>query len=661
MASKRVVEIVFKAKDQASKSIKKISGGFAEMVAIGSVVGSVATKAFDAIVAGVKDALTFLPDLVKEMAKVGDEFDKMSHRTSLGSDQLSEWAFIVERAGGSAKDFETSVKKLAKSMYDFERGSVTAVEAWEKLGLSPVDAAGNLKDVDTILMELADALPAVTSDVERMAIAQELLGRGGLKMMVAFKDGAGPIHEQIALFKELNGEMSKEFTASAAHFVDAQTDMATSIRGLKADMSEPFMDAAAEAIDALAISIGKLGEFVEDNQTEFEILADVLSKVVVLFTEHGDKLLKNLPLVSQLTKRYDQLKWVMGPLVDGYEKMNQRLDDEAEAYDKLLLPAELHAQNLERQAKAMEHIEAAEAADRIKELADAFGVPMQEMEIIGGNVEMVDRDVEAIKKAIVAAIMKAEKEAEKELAERTERMKLPAPQIEPGSAEEALEQWYEDWNEAQENMPEDMLMDVPVAPWPDDETLAAMEAYQEQMEIIDSATDQMRQGLESVAAASIEAFLSGQTKALMFGRMIRQFAIKAVSDLIAKLLIAKAIKLMMGVPFAQGGQVPMAFGGNVPHAAYGMAVPSGPAGLDSVPIMAMPGEEVINRRLSQRMNSFLASQELATQYSATPVGGGGQGAIHLHMEVGRPVGRLDALDLGDTLVTTAERVQEANL
>ena len=117
-----------------------------------------------------------------------------------------------------------------------------------------------------------------------------------------------------------------------------------------------------------------------------------------------------------------------------------------------------------------------------------------------------------------------------------------------------------------------------------------------------------------------------------------------LAQVITKLIIIKLLTPFFG--FAEGGQIPgmasggqiprMASGGKIPRAAAGYAVPDGKRGMDSRMIMAMPGEEVINRQMSQRLNRFLNAQESAAYVSPWDMAGGSQGGSTIVMNVGIP-------------------------
>jgi hypothetical protein len=185
----------------------------------------------------------------------------------------------------------------------------------------------------------------------------------------------------------------------------------------------------------------------------------------------------------------------------------------------------------------------------------------------------------------------------------------------------------------------------------------------EEMQAFLDNTYEVRMGLQDIGATAIDAFLNGEAAAMKFGDMIRRTVTRAISEAIAKFVFLKALSAITGIPMAQGGTVSkLAFGGQIPNAANGYAVPDGPRGMDSRMIMAMPGEEVINRRLSMRLDRMVSAYELGAAVSpfALSGAGGGRGTV-VNFNVARPVSVLDALSLGKDAVTASRKFSEARL
>ena len=192
-----------------------------------------------------------------------------------------------------------------------------------------------------------------------------------------------------------------------------------------------------------------------------------------------------------------------------------------------------------------------------------------------------------------------------------------------------------------------------------DAALERMTSEAEAQAAIGDAVLDVAANFERLASNSLSAMLKSKDGAIMFGRALKGVVLDALSAVIAKLLVIQALKFATGLGVV--GPTPYAQGGRIPNAAYGYTVPmsGGRPGMDSQLINAMPGEEVIDRSLSMAMRRFLVAQDNAAAAPATAQGG--RGGVSVVLQVARPMGYLDMLDLGDAAVTAALKTAEADL
>ena len=703
----KVIQYVIKVKNDASKGLD----GFAKKLGVskGALLGlgAAAAVAATAVVVAFKKIMDIGKQVVQEMADIGDSFDKMSLRTNVDVSNLAEWGFILERAGGQVNDLETAVRRMSKSMNDYQRGLSTAVDAWDALGVAPTNHAGELKDINEVLWEMADALPAITNKAERMAIAQEVLGRGGLKMAAMFANGSEEIRRQIGIFDEINAEMSIEFTQGAAKVIDAQTDLKWAIRGLKADLTEPLQPVIAEVIDEMAFAVGDFGHWVSANKDDVREFARALGDIAVgtvkttkalasLLEGPAPEVLLFLAKVTPLTRAIGQdfkyLQWIIDNLADASGEAQRRaielqtivhdmpdpatlgpfeMDTEdvisgpraallaeakalgIEVYETLFNPATGAYETIQRASDAI-------AKDLTTKLNESLKAKIAEAPVIPKELLAVPMDTDAMDSGLMLLddIIAAEAERIAQLKEAWQDVDIfnangmMSPE-DYARLQEAADKWEEQVQQRRED-----------AEQAEEDAIARQEA-------MGDAVSDVSRNFERLAADSIKAMLSGKGGAIAFGDALRTIVIDALSAVIAKLLVIQALSLASGFGGGGGGAsaaslARFAFGGTVPGlpgAALGYAVPDGPRGMDSRLVKAMPGEEIIRRSLSQRLDRFLVSSEQAAMVSPFDLdyGGGRGGGTALTVQVARPMSYLDALDLGEHAAVAAKIVKEAEL
>jgi len=255
MSRQRLVEIAIKAKDESKGAFdslqRSLDGGRGRMALFAAGAAAVAT----AVVVATQKLYSF----TAEMARLGDQMDKMSLRTGIAVEELSAFGFALQRGGGQIQDLETATRRLSRVLGDFQQGTDRATQAFARLGMrlgDVVGRGGQLRSMDELLPMIADGLRDIGSQAERMDIAQELFGRGGTALLPMLQEGAEGIAKMRREMERYGGTMTTEFASKSAEFADSQTNLATATQRLKEALAEPFLGPFTNAVNKLAETIG---------------------------------------------------------------------------------------------------------------------------------------------------------------------------------------------------------------------------------------------------------------------------------------------------------------------------------------------------------------------------------------------------------------------
>lgn len=287
MSKKREIELLIKANDQAKGTLNQHKSQLDGLKASHVAIGVAAVAAAAAVVKGALDSVRAVVRQVQAMADLGAEMDKMSFRTGVSVEALTEWEYAVQLGGGSAQDFEAAARRLGRSIYDANRGVKESAEAFEALGVDVVDAHGNLRSVNDVMYDIADGMQAAGSDTERMGLAMIVLGRGGTKLLPAMMDGAAGVREMRDELRELGGVMSTEYAKKSAEFIDSQLRMDKAIAGLKRSAAEPIFDPLATMLNNTARMLSALTGNISDTREELSLLlrdADAMAAASAQFS-----------------------------------------------------------------------------------------------------------------------------------------------------------------------------------------------------------------------------------------------------------------------------------------------------------------------------------------------------------------------------------------
>lgn len=155
----------------------------------------------------------------KAFSEMGDRMAKMSQRTGISVETLSELAYAAELSGADLDTLEGSLRKMQKAIVAAAEGSESANEALGQLGLTVADLRGLSPDQQFKL--IADRLSQIQSPAVKAALAMELFGKSGTQLLPLMSEGAKGIEALQQQARDLGLTMSTEDAKAAEALNDA--------------------------------------------------------------------------------------------------------------------------------------------------------------------------------------------------------------------------------------------------------------------------------------------------------------------------------------------------------------------------------------------------------------------------------------------------------
>jgi hypothetical protein len=187
--------------------------------------------AFGAAAVGVTGA-------VVATALAADEIGEAAEASGVAARTLQELGYVASRGGVGIEDLRTSLRVLARNMAEAANGSAKLQAAFK--GIAVKDANG-LRSIDDVLADLADKFKNTTNETERVALAQELMGRSGAKMLPMLNQGSAAIDKLRGRARELGLVFDEATLAAGSEFDDAINDLKLSFVGLRNSIGGPLI------------------------------------------------------------------------------------------------------------------------------------------------------------------------------------------------------------------------------------------------------------------------------------------------------------------------------------------------------------------------------------------------------------------------------------
>ena len=191
---------------------------------------------------------------VKGAIDSADAFGKLSTRTGIAADKLQAYANAGKLADVSQSDLETGLRTLARTQGEAADGVKTYSEAYAKLGLSVKKADGSLKPSDQLLGEIADKFADLPNGPEKAAIAMDIFGRSGSKLITMLNGGSEAL-------ERFNYETSVNFAQNAELFNDKITALQIQFNGFRMQLADALLPALNSIIEAFSTMFSAENDF----------------------------------------------------------------------------------------------------------------------------------------------------------------------------------------------------------------------------------------------------------------------------------------------------------------------------------------------------------------------------------------------------------------
>ena len=238
------IEDIGKTADNTDKKLD----GLAKNIAAGITAGLAALAA--AAVATGKEIV----NLAADVAKAGDEIDKESQKLGMSAENYQKLSYAMEISGASIDELRKGTVNITKALGAFEEEGESAakVEPFNKLNVSLVDAQGNLRTTDAVLLDTIDALAAMEDDVQRDIVANEIFGKTFTELRPMINGGSDAIKALMQEAEDYGMVMSDDAVASSAAFQDSLTKMQGTLEGVKNRLGAELLPSITQVMDGIS-------------------------------------------------------------------------------------------------------------------------------------------------------------------------------------------------------------------------------------------------------------------------------------------------------------------------------------------------------------------------------------------------------------------------
>ena len=282
--------------DEAADEADDAGKSFESLGTICKATAATMAAAFAAVSAAAIATGKALVDMAVEGAAYADTVLTEATVTGIATDKLQEYMYAAELVDVSTDTLTKSMAKQIKSMKAVQDGTKLSVEAYDKLGVSVMNADGSLRDSDTVYWEVIDALGKIENETERDALAMQILGKSAQELNPLIEQGAARMQE-LGDQAQAAGYVVSDEMLNAYGALDDQLQYlnvgATAAKNALGTVLLPVLtNLAGEGVDLLGEFTNGILDANGDIGKMSDVIGDILPKILDTIMEFVPELLE---------------------------------------------------------------------------------------------------------------------------------------------------------------------------------------------------------------------------------------------------------------------------------------------------------------------------------------------------------------------------------
>lgn len=177
--------------------------------------------------------------LIKSSIDNADALLEQSQAYGVNIELLSAYNQGAEKAGVSSTELATGLGKLARAIDDDS-------EALARLSIQTKKSDGSLRDTSDVMEDIADRFASMPDGAQKTALAIDLLGKSGAKLIPFLNEGAAGLQRMEDNARRTGNVISLETAQAADEFNDNLTTMKQIINGVGNELAAELLPSLVE-------------------------------------------------------------------------------------------------------------------------------------------------------------------------------------------------------------------------------------------------------------------------------------------------------------------------------------------------------------------------------------------------------------------------------
>ena len=204
--------------------------------------------------------------LVMPVARVGDEFFKLSQKTGVSVEALTALDYAAKLSDVTTEGLTKALQKLSVAMFDTQVNGDEGSAALKALGVSATDAHGQIRPTEAVLLDLAEKFADMPDGADKAALAVKLFGKEGLAIIPFLNQGREGITALMEEAQRLGLVMSEDVARASEVFNDNLTRLSALFEGVQRQIGSAVIPILADFTEQVILAQTETGSFSNELQ-----------------------------------------------------------------------------------------------------------------------------------------------------------------------------------------------------------------------------------------------------------------------------------------------------------------------------------------------------------------------------------------------------------
>lgn len=282
--------MVISAVDKFSRPLKQATAMVGKLGSAAAGVG----KSLGRVAVGLTATVGAISLVVAKYVGMLDAIGKTSEKLGVDPLFLQKLRFAAEQTGVEVRALDMGLQRFIRRTAEAARGTGEAKQALEDLNISLFDSDGRLRDVESVLFDVADAIANTQDSAEQVRLAFKFFDSEGVALVSTLKQGSEGLRNFFEEAENLGLLISRDTIVKAEKFADSINRVKKQINAIASGIIGAFLPAldqlSGRLTDALKQSRDADGTFDGLGKTIAITMVNALADAIRVVGQFGDTL-----------------------------------------------------------------------------------------------------------------------------------------------------------------------------------------------------------------------------------------------------------------------------------------------------------------------------------------------------------------------------------